>query len=58
MSSVNVFPSQGQVEEIVTSSGPVKGQPLETIKYLVSLEEVSDSLFVQEQQAWNETCAL
>lgn len=52
-----MFPSQWQLEEIITYSGSVKEQP-EEIKYVVSLEGVSDSLFVQEQQAWDEMWAL
>lgn len=39
-----VFPSQWQVEGIMTSSAPVKGQP-EEVKYVISgLEILSDSL--------------
>lgn len=57
MSYVNMFPSQWQLKEIITYSGSVKEQP-EEIKYVVSLEGVSDSLFVQEQQAWDEMWAL
>lgn len=41
----------------MTSSGPVKGQP-EEIKYVVSLERLSDSFLLQEQQTWSEMCTL
>lgn len=47
MSCVNVSPSQWQVEGIMTSSAPVKGQPGEVKCVTSGLERLSDSFLLQ-----------